>query len=101
MSISELPIQINQAKINQFCLSHGITRLSLFGSVLRNDFKKEISDVDVWAEFAPGALTGLGLRYVRLAQELSEVIGYPIDLCSHLHPALLEQIKQERLVIYG
>ena len=51
MTIAELPVQIDRDKIAAFCRAHGIRRLSLFGSVLRDDFDSDRSDVDVLAEF--------------------------------------------------
>ena len=63
MSVAELPIQIDHQKIAEFCRVRGIRKLSLFGSVLREDFNPDRSDVDVLAEFEPGALKGVGFRY--------------------------------------
>ena len=40
--------------IADYCRRHHIRKLSLFGSVLRDDFRPE-SDVDVLVEFEPGA----------------------------------------------
>jgi predicted nucleotidyltransferase len=48
-----LPIAIPQDQITAFCQRHHIHKLSLFGSVLRNDFAAD-SDVDFLVEFAPG-----------------------------------------------
>ncbi len=45
-----LPIQISQAKIIEFCQRHHIRKLSLFGSILRDNFSPN-SDIDVSAEF--------------------------------------------------
>ena len=45
-------------KIADFCRRHRIRKLSLFGSVLRNDFRPD-SDIDVLVEFEPEARTGL------------------------------------------
>jgi uncharacterized protein len=53
---TELPIPISRDKVAEFCRARGIQKLSLFGSVLREDFDPAHSDVDVLAEFAPGAL---------------------------------------------
>jgi hypothetical protein len=53
MSIAELLIQIDREKVAEFCRARGIRKLSLFGSVLREDFDPERSDVDVLAEFHP------------------------------------------------
>jgi len=49
--------------------------LSLFGSVLRGDFDPQHSDVDVLAEFEPGALRGVGFRYFGYGEQLSEILG--------------------------
>jgi predicted nucleotidyltransferase len=54
MSVVELPIQIDREKIAEFCRMRGIRKLSLFGSVLRDDFDPARSDVDVLAEFRAG-----------------------------------------------
>jgi uncharacterized protein len=66
-----LPIQISQAKIAEFCQRHHIRRLSLFGSVLRDDFSPT-SDVDVLVEFEPGKIPGFAI--VTLQQE-SHLLG--------------------------
>jgi len=60
MTVAELPVRFDREKIAEFCRARGIRRLSLFGSVLRDDFDQENSDVDVLAEFNPGALDGVG-----------------------------------------
>jgi uncharacterized protein len=55
-----LPIQISQAKIAEFCQRHHIRCLSLFGSILREDFSST-SDVDVLVEFEPGKTPGFAI----------------------------------------
>lgn len=57
-----LPIPIDREKVASFCRARGIQKLSLFGSVLREDFDPARSNVDVLAEFVPGALNGVGVR---------------------------------------
>ncbi|NEP28234.1 nucleotidyltransferase domain-containing protein, partial [Moorena sp. SIO3I6] len=52
-----LPIKIPKEEIEQFCQRHHIRKLSLFGSVLRDDFTPE-SDVDFLVEFEPGKTPG-------------------------------------------
>ena len=47
-------LSIPRDKVAAFCRKHGIRKLSLFGSVIRDDFGPD-SDVDVLAEFKPGA----------------------------------------------
>ena len=44
-------IEFDHEKIAAFCRRHGVVRLSLFGSILRDDFGPE-SDIDLLVEFA-------------------------------------------------
>lgn len=68
-----LKIEIPQDKIADFCRRHHIQKLSLFGSVMRDDFGPE-SDVDVLVEFAPGHAPGL-FRLAGMEFELAEILG--------------------------
>lgn len=70
-------INIPEDEIAQFCRQNHIRRLSLFGSVLRDDFGPD-SDVDVLVEFEPGIR--IGLRFFRLEQELTRILGRKVDL---------------------
>jgi uncharacterized protein len=65
-------------QIEAFCKKHFIGRLSLFGSILRDDFKPE-SDVDVLVEFQHGHKIGL-LKMARMEAELSEILKRKVDL---------------------
>jgi len=71
-------IPINRQKIAEFCRQNHIRRLSLFGSVLREDFGSD-SDVDVLVEFEPGVRIGF-IGLARLQLELSPIIGRRVDL---------------------
>ena len=70
-------ISIPKEQIAQFCHRHHIRKLSLFGSVLRDDFGPK-SDIDVLVEFEPGKTPGLA--FFAMQDELSQVLGYPVDL---------------------
>ncbi len=75
----KLAIAIPQKEIAQFCQRHHIRKLSLFGSVLRDDFTPE-SDVDFLVEFEPGKTPGF-FKIVSMEMELSELLeGRKIDL---------------------
>jgi predicted nucleotidyltransferase len=93
MSTAELPIQIDERRLASYCRAHGIGKLSLFGSVLRDDFDPQRSDIDVLAEFKPGALKGVGFNYVLLGDELSEILGHRVDFCSNLRPWLRDTVQ--------
>ena len=66
-------IKIPRDKVAEFCRRNMIRRLSLFGSILRDDFTPA-SDVDVLVEFAPNAVIGLFELY-DLEQELAQILG--------------------------
>ena len=100
MDIAELPIRIDSDKVAAFCRARGIRRLSLFGSVLRDDFDPERSDVDVLAEFEPGALKGVGFRYFGYGEALAAILGRKVDFCSRLNKHLEPIVRQEALPIY-
>ena len=71
-------VSIPQAVIADFCQRHHIRKLSLFGSVLRDDFRPD-SDIDVLVEFEPGDVPGL-LRMAGLEIELGNILGRKVDL---------------------
>jgi predicted nucleotidyltransferase len=66
-------IESPQDKVADFCRRHHILKLSLFGSVLRDDFGPE-SDVDVLVEFEPGHVPGL-FRLAGMEFELADILG--------------------------
>jgi predicted nucleotidyltransferase len=71
-------IDIDASLIRAFCERNGIRRLSLYGSILTDEFGDD-SDVDVLVEFLPGSTPGL-LRMAALEAELSEMLGRRVDL---------------------
>jgi len=73
-----LHVEIERARVAEFCRRNPIQRLVFFGSVLRDDFGPQ-SDVDGLVEFTPQAQVTL-LDMVRMQDELSEIIGRRVDL---------------------
>jgi predicted nucleotidyltransferase len=71
-------IQLPGEALEAFCRKHRVRKLSLFGSVLRDDFRPD-SDVDVLVEFEPGAHAGF-LKLAAMELELSSVLGRKVDL---------------------
>ena len=70
-------VAVDRSTIAAFCRRHHIRKLSLFGSVLRDDFRPD-SDVDVLVEFEPGHVPGLA--FFAMQRELSEILGRKVDL---------------------
>ncbi|MBI4479226.1 MAG: nucleotidyltransferase domain-containing protein [Acidobacteria bacterium] len=91
-----MPIQIQPAaeRVAELCRRHHIRRLSVVGSVLREDFRPE-SDIDVLVEFDPERRPGMvGLHQVE--EELSNLYGgHRIDL---LNPKYLNRRIRDRLL---
>jgi predicted nucleotidyltransferase len=73
-------LEFPKKRIADFCRRWDISALDLFGSVLRPDFRPD-SDVDILVTFAPQAHWTL-LDCVRMEQELTGIIGRPVDLVS-------------------
>jgi uncharacterized protein len=71
-------IEIPKATISAFCEQHHIAKLSLFGSVLREDFTPE-SDIDVLVEFEAGHIPGL-LAFSQMQIDLSNLLGRDVHL---------------------
>lgn len=71
-------IRIPKEQLAQFCEAYHVRRLSLYGSVLRDDFKPD-SDIDILIEFEHGFKVGL-LKMARMENELSYIFGRKVDL---------------------
>ena len=97
--MTTLNIDIPQEQITDFCREHHIRQLSLFGSVLRNDFSDD-SDIDVLVEFERGHTPGLA--FFSMQRELSEVIGRQVDLntANDLDPSFRRAVLDEAQVFY-
>ncbi len=94
-------IAIPRAEIEDFCRKHHIRKLSLFGSVLRDDFR-EGSDVDVLVEFEPGKGPGL-IRLAGMERELSELLGgRKVDMNTPLmlSPYFRDEVLREAEIIH-
>ena len=89
-------IEIRTEAISEFCRKNRIRRLSLFGSVLRSDFRTE-SDIDVLVEFEPGGTVGL-FGVAKLERELSSLLGWrkvdirtPQDLSRYFRDSVIRE----------
>ncbi len=91
----------SQGELEALCRRWRIREVSLFGSVLRDDFSST-SDVDVLVSFeedAPWSLWDL----VKLRDELSTLFSRPVDLVELeglRNPFRRQRILQTRQIIY-
>ena len=72
------PLEIGEDRLAEFCRRNGIRRLSLFGSILGEEFGPD-SDVDMLVEFEPGVVVSL-LDMARMEIELTGMVGRKVDL---------------------
>lgn len=100
MTVTELPIQVDEELIAAFCRERGIRRLCLFGSVLHGDFDPRRSDVDVLVELAPDAHPGFS--FFGWHEELAAVLGRKVDLHTpdSLSRYFRDEVLREALTIY-
>ena len=68
----------SEDQIENFCRKWKVTEFSLFGSVLRKDFRPD-SDLDILVTFTPHAPWTI-LDLVTMEAELSELVGREVDL---------------------
>lgn len=66
-------LNIDLTTLTNFCESHHIQRLALFGSLLKGSNRSN-SDVDLLVEFDPKHIPGL-LGVAEMEQEISELLG--------------------------
>jgi len=71
-------IAIDESRIAAFCAKWKISKLELFGSVLRDDFRPD-SDVDLLVTYEPGVSPTLR-QLTEIEEELGGILGRDIDL---------------------
>ncbi len=76
--MDDLPIELPITDLRAFCQRWRIVELSLFGSVLREDFGSD-SDVDFLVTFGEGSHWSL-LDLVAMEEELAELLGRSVDI---------------------
>ncbi|QQE66892.1 hypothetical protein GFS31_35960 [Leptolyngbya sp. BL0902] len=74
-------IPIDYEKISEFCQRWNITELALFGSVLRDDFQPENSDIDVLVSFTQDAHWTL-FDLVDMEEDIQAIFQRKVDLVS-------------------
>ena len=93
-------IDIPVEQIEEFSQKYHIRKLSLFGSILRADFRPD-SDIDVLVEFDPQQVPGfitLGAMHV----ELAEILGREVDIRTYasLSSYFCDNVLKHAQVLY-
>lgn len=95
-------IELDAETIRKFCARWKVSELSLFGSVLREDFGSH-SDVDVLVSFSPDACWSL-FDLVDMEEELESLFGRKVDLVETVglrNPFRRKAILESRQVIHA
>ncbi len=93
-------IRFDPEDLAALCRRHHVIKLSLFGSVLRDDFRPD-SDVDLLVEFEPERTPGFGI--VAIERELSGIFGgHRVDLVTPiaLHRLIRDRVLREARELY-
>jgi len=83
-------IEDNLEEIRRLCRIHGVRRLEVFGSIRREDFDINRSDVDRLVEFEPQAANSFQ-NFLDLKEALQGLFGRRVDLIE------LRAIRNRRL----
>jgi predicted nucleotidyltransferase len=96
-----LAIEVPHERIAEFCRKWGIRKLSFFGSVTREDFDPERSDVDVLVEFHRDRIPGWEYYY-DLPMELGEIVGRKIDMRTpaEISPHAMPRVREDLIEEY-
>lgn len=95
-----IPIDLPIDHIQAICAQYPIKTLSLFGSILREDFNTQ-SDVDVLIEFLPDArVTYFDL--IDIQDQLAQLIGREVDVLTPnaLSPYFRDEVMKQAVVLY-
>ena len=97
----ELAIPIPHEEIAAFCRKWGIKRLSFFGSIVRDDFDPERSDVDVLVELRPDT-KARGLAFFGAEIELSDIFkGRKVEMMTGVRDSVRPYVEQDIVVEYA
>ncbi len=98
----KVKLSTSREEIASFCKEHGIKRMAVFGSGLRDNFRPD-SDVDILAEFDPAHIPTL-FDIAGMEQNLSSFFGgrkvdlrTPEDLSRYFR----HQVVSEAEVLYA
>ena len=94
-------VSVSKTILISFCQEHGIRRLAVFGSALRDDFGPD-SDIDLLVEFEPDRIPGL-LGVAGMELTLSELFaGRKVDMrtAEDLSPYFRQEVLARAEVQY-
>ncbi len=97
--LADIRIPLDPEQIADVCRRHRIRRMSLYGSVIRDDFTA-LSDVDVLVELDPDYHPGL--EYFGITVELEALFGRRVDVVrpTELSRYFKAEVLREAIPVY-
>ncbi|CEN49317.1 nucleotidyltransferase family protein [Capnocytophaga canimorsus] len=97
-------IQKHQEDIVAACKKYKVSSLYAFGSVTREDFSKQSSDIDLLVVFQPIDLLDYSDNYFDLLFILQGIFNRKVDLVTEKslkNPYFIEEINKTKQLIYA
>ena len=97
-------LQRKREAIVETCARHGVARLEIFGSALRNDLKSDDSDLDFLVEFEPMEPYARVESYFGLLDELRQLLNRDVDLVmagAVKNPYIARDIERTKQLLYA
>lgn len=90
--------------IAEICARYGVSRLEVFGSALRDDFRPGDSDLDLLVEFAPRDPYESADAYFGMLDDLRALLGVEVDLVmadAVKNPYIAREIQRTKRTLYA
>src|ERR1700761_5654353 len=95
-------LRANLDEIVRLCRLYEVSRLTAFGSIVREDFDSSRSDADFMVEFKSSAARVQ--NYLGLQRGLAALLSRPVDLVEEgaiRNPYILRNIARQQQVLYA
>jgi len=95
-------IEQNIDKVRKLCEQHYVSQLSVFGSILTDEFDKN-SDIDLLVDFSNIDLQNYADNYFSLKQSLEKIFSRQVDLLENKainNPYLRRSIDSSKRILY-
>jgi predicted nucleotidyltransferase len=97
-------LEEKRGAIADACRRHGVARMYVFGSVLRDGYRPGESDIDLLVEFESMTPFELVDAYFDLLDELREILAAPVDLVmadAIKNPYMVAEIENSKQALYA
>ncbi len=97
-------LESKRDQITDVCARHGVARLHVFGSALRDDFSVEESDIDLLVEFSSMEPYARVDAYFGMRAELTKLLKVRVDLVmvgAIKNPYIARDIERTKQVLYA